>query len=75
MDWVDEEKEKEESLDKILSEENEQYVIETSNKNIEFAQNLSEYCRQNNLNKAAMYATLRGERKHHKGNKLLKIPK
>ena len=50
------------------------YIIETSNNTLEYTNNFAKYCREHNLNKAAMYSTLRGDRKHHKGNKLIKSP-
>jgi len=33
----------------------------------EVVDNVTKFCRKNNLNKSALYAVLRGERKHHKG--------
>tara|TARA_R100000005_G_scaffold96138_1_gene80943 strand:- start:712 stop:1053 length:342 start_codon:yes stop_codon:yes gene_type:complete len=65
--WVENKKED-------FSKETSRYVIETAENGFEYAENLSEYCRKNGLNKAAMYGTYRGDRKHHKGNKLIKIP-
>ena len=50
------------------------YVIQTPDNRTEIVEVFSKYCRENDLNKAAMYGTLRGERKQHKGYKLLKRP-
>ena len=35
-------------------------------------ENFTKYCRDNNLNKSAMYAVLAGNRSHHKGHKIRK---
>jgi len=61
-----------ESVD--YSDNTDKYVIETPDKKVELVEVFSKFCRENNLNKAAMYGTLRGERKQHKGYKLLKRP-
>jgi hypothetical protein len=50
------------------------YVIQTPDNRKEIVEVFSKYCRENDLNKAAMYGTLRGERKQHKGYRLLKRP-
>lgn len=50
------------------------YVIQTPDNRTEIVEVFSKFCRENDLNKAAMYGTLRGERKQHKGYKLLKRP-
>ena len=56
------------------SDKLDKYVVQTPENKIEITEVFSRYCRENNLNKAAMYGTLRGERKQHKGYKLLKRP-
>ena len=50
------------------------YVVETPDNKIELIEVFSKFCKQNNLNKAAMYGTLNGTRNHHKGFKLVKTP-
>tara|TARA_Y100000004_G_scaffold194516_1_gene259330 strand:+ start:2084 stop:2419 length:336 start_codon:yes stop_codon:yes gene_type:complete len=56
------------------SDKLDKYVIQTPENKIEITEVFSKYCRENSLNKAAMYGTLRGDRKQHKGYKLLKTP-
>lgn len=50
------------------------YIIEKPDKTVDLVEVFSKYCKQNELNKAAMYGTLKGTRNHHKGYKLIKIP-
>lgn len=50
------------------------YVVQNSENKIEIIEVFSKFCRENDLNKAAMYGTLKGVRNHHKGYKLLKTP-
>ena len=38
----------------------------------DIVENFTKYCRDNNLNKSAMYAVLSGNRSHHKGHKIRK---
>jgi hypothetical protein len=57
-----------------ISHITDRYVIKTPDNKIELTEVFSVYCKENNLNKAAMYATLRGVRNHHKKYKLIKIP-
>ena len=57
-----------------ISHITDRYVIKTPDNKLEITEVFSVYCKENNLNKAAMYATLRGVRNHHKKYKLIKIP-
>ena len=57
-----------------ISHITDRYVIKTPDNKLELTEVFSVYCKENNLNKAAMYATLRGVRNHHKKYKLIKIP-
>ena len=50
------------------------YVVLNPEEKIELVEVFSKFCRERQLNKAAMYGTLRGDRKQHKGYKLIKIP-
>jgi hypothetical protein len=54
--------------------ETEKYVVKTPEEKIELIEVFSRFCKDNNLNKAAMYGTYNGSRNHHKGYKLIKIP-
>tara|TARA_Y100000004_G_C8895894_1_gene404136 strand:+ start:211 stop:549 length:339 start_codon:yes stop_codon:yes gene_type:complete len=56
------------------SQHDDKYVVKTPENKIDLIEVFSRYCKENKLNKAAMYGTLRGVRNHHKGYKLLKIP-
>ena len=56
------------------SHHTDKYVVKTPDNNIDLIEVFSKYCKENKLNKAAMYGTLRGVRNHHKGYKLVKIP-
>ena len=50
------------------------YVVKTPDNDLEIIEVFSKFCREKNLNKAAMYGTLKGTRNHHKGYKLVKVP-
>lgn len=50
------------------------YVVETPDNQVEIIEVFSRFCKENDLNKAAMYGTLKGVRNHHKGYKLVKTP-
>ena len=63
--WVEEED---------YSNVTDKYVVKNINGEVELVEVFSKFCRENNLNKAAMYGTLNGTRKQHKGYKLVKIP-
>ena len=56
------------------SDNTDHYIIQTPEDKIEIVEVFSKFCRENELNKAAMYGTLRGDRNHHKGYKLIKKP-
>ena len=61
-------------LTEDYSDKSDQYIIQTPENTIEIVEVFSKFCRENELNKAAMYGTLRGDRNHHKGYKLIKKP-
>jgi group I intron endonuclease len=48
-----------------------EYLIELPNGERKIIRNLSEYCRNNNLNTGHIHETLYGKRLHHKGHKLI----
>lgn len=50
------------------------YVVLNPENKIELVEVFSRFCRERELNKSAMYGTLSGNRKQHKGYKLIKIP-
>ena len=50
------------------------YIVENPSNEIEIIEVFSRFCKENALNKAAMYGTLKGTRSHHKGYKLIKTP-
>ena len=50
------------------------YVVQTPDNKVDLVEVFSKYCKEKQLNKAAMYGTLKGTRNHHKGYKLVKIP-
>jgi hypothetical protein len=46
---------------------NQQYIF-TNEQGVNFiVENVSKFCRENELNKSAIYKVMSGERKHHKG--------
>ena len=50
------------------------YIVENPQNDIEIIEVFSRFCKENGLNKAAMYGTLNGTRNPHKGYKLIKTP-
>lgn len=56
------------------SDVTDKYVVLTPENKMELIEVFSQFCKENNLNKAAMYGTLNGVRNHHKGFKLVKTP-
>ena len=62
-----------ESEPEYLHEKTKYVVLNPENK-LEIIEVFSRFCKEKNLNKAAMYGTLKGVRNHHKGYKLLKTP-
>ena len=49
------------------------YELTDENGNITIVENLSKFCRQNDLNKGAIHKVINGERSHHKGYTCRKI--
>ena len=56
------------------SDSPDKYIVENPSKDIEIIEVFSRFCKENGINKAAMYGTLNGTRNHHKGYKLIKTP-
>ena len=48
------------------------HIVTFPNGKEEVVQNMTSFCKENNLNKSALYGILRGERKKHKGFKIRK---
>jgi group I intron endonuclease len=48
-----------------------EYLVETSNRERKIIKNLSQYCRDNDLNVAHLHETLYGKRVQHKGYRLI----
>jgi len=51
----------------IHIEEKSKYEFKDADGNITIVENLSKFCRQNELNKSAIHKVINGERTHHKG--------
>jgi len=49
------------------------YELTDADGNITIVENLSKFCRQNDLNKGAIHKVINGERSHHKGYTCRKI--
>ena len=65
VEWVEKED---------YSSYSDRYVVKTPDNQLEIIEVFSKFCKENGLNKAAMYGTLKGTRNHHKGYKLVKTP-
>ena len=48
------------------------FIVIFPNGKEEVVENMTAFCRENNLNKSALYGILRGERRKHKGFKIKK---
>jgi hypothetical protein len=62
----------EEVVNEPQKKEKSVYRLFFPNDEEELVDNLAKFCRENNLNKSALYAILRGERKQHKGFRIQK---
>jgi len=51
----------------IHIDEKTQYEFKDGDGNITIVENLSKFCRDNDLNKGAIHKVIKGERSHHKG--------
>ena len=55
------------NVSKEVREEKALYEFKDEGGNIYLVDNLMKFCRQNDLNKSAIYKVMSGERSHHKG--------
>jgi|TARA_R110000824_G_scaffold358829_2_gene546357 hypothetical protein len=53
--------------EKPESNEAKRYILTDSEGTEYIAENLAKFCRDNDLNRAAMFKVLKGDRSHHKG--------
>jgi hypothetical protein len=65
---------KENTVDTRKKQERKEYIF-INKDGVEFlTDNFSKFCRQNDLNKSAMHQVRNGERNHHKGFTVTKLP-
>jgi len=57
----------------IHIEDKSKYELKDSDGKITIVENLSKFCRENELNKSAIHKVINGERTHHKGYTCRKI--
>jgi len=65
---------KEQIVDNRIKQDRKEYIF-INRDEVEFlTDNFTKFCRKNELNKSAMYKVLKGDRSHHKGFTVIKLP-